>query len=186
VLRRRFIYELDTQAGEYTGRTWQYETDTDDNVIGDAFVIRDGKLLVTERDDFEGPRSVIKRPYAVDLHQTDADGFVTKEPVVDLLKIANPAHIGEAASPGAYGVGDPFAFPLQSVESVIPLQGGRLLVGNDNNYPGSNGRVPGTPDDTEMMIIDPGRTDQGSRPDDVTMIGHRGASGERPEHTLAA
>ena len=33
------------------------------------------------------------------------------------------------------------------------LPDGRILVANDNNYPGSNGRVPGTPDDTEMIIL---------------------------------
>ena len=32
-LRRRFIYEFDNRTGSYTGRTWQYETDTDNNVI---------------------------------------------------------------------------------------------------------------------------------------------------------
>ena len=28
-----------------------------------------------------------------------------------------------------------------------------ILVGLDNNYPGGNGRVPGTPDGTEMITI---------------------------------
>jgi glycerophosphoryl diester phosphodiesterase len=186
--RRRYIYEFDTKRERYTGRTWQYETDTDDNVVGDAYMAKRGQLIVIERDDFEGPRAVTKRLYRVELGSSDGDGFVEKELLVDLLGIANPAHIGERRSPGAYGVGDPFSFPLQSVESVIPLRDGRLLVANDNNYPGSNGRVPGSPDDTEMIIIDPG---SGSRArhdgrSDTTVVGHRGASGSRPEHTLAA
>ena len=186
VARRRYIYEFDTKRTRYTGRTWQYETDTDDNVIGDAFMARRGQLILIERDDFEGPRSVTKRLYSIDLGSDDGDGFLEKELVVDLLGIANPAHIGATASPGAYGVADPFAFALQSVESVLPLRDGRLLVANDNNYPGSNGRVPGTPDDTEMVVIDPGRVRHGGRTHDVTVVGHRGASGYRPEHTLAA
>jgi glycerophosphoryl diester phosphodiesterase len=184
--RRRFIYEFDTGKGVYTGRTWQYEVDTDDNVVGDAFTVRNGVLTVIERDDFEGPASVTKRLYRVDLKHPDGDGFATKEPVLDLLKIANPAGIGVASSPGAYGVSDPFAFALQSFESAIELRDGNLLVANDNNYPGSAGRRPGTPDDTEMIIIDPGRPHSTGRPDDVTVIGHRGASGYRPEHTLAS
>ena len=186
ILRRRYIYEFDTRAGAYTGRTWQYETDTDDNVIGDAFTVRDGKILLIERDDFEGPVSVTKRLYEVNLRRTDDDGFVRKELVVDLLRIANPDEIGVAASPDAFGVGDPFSFPLQSVEVVVELRDGRLLVGNDNNYPGSNGRVPGTPDDTEMILLDVGRRSPGRPSDDALVIGHRGASGYRPEHTLAA
>ena len=182
--RRRFIYEFDTRKGRYTGTTWQYQVDTDDNVVGDAFTVRKGILTVIERDDFEGPASVTKRLYRVDLRHPDGDGFVTKELVLDLLKIANPDGIG--ADPTAYGLGDPFAFALQSFESAIELRDGNLLVVNDNNYPGSAGRRPGTPDDTEMVIIDPGRPAEATRPDDVTVIGHRGASGYRPEHTLAS
>jgi glycerophosphoryl diester phosphodiesterase len=182
--RRRFIYEFDTRMGHYTGTTWQYEVDTDDNLVGDAFTVRNGVLTVIERDNFEGPASVTKRLYRVDLRHTDQDGFVTKELVLDLLKIANPAGIG--ADPTAYGLGDPFAFALQSFESAIELRDGTLLVANDNNYPGSAGRRPGTPDDTEMVIVDPGRPAEAKRPDAATVIGHRGASGYRPEHTLAS
>src|SRR6185503_5366239 len=127
--RRRFIYEFDTRKGRYTGTTWQYEVDTDDNVVGDAFTVRNGVLTVIERDDFEGPAAVTKRLYRVDLRHPDADGFVTKELVLDLLKIANPDGIG--ADPNAYGLGDPFAFALQSFESAIELRDGTLLVAND-------------------------------------------------------
>jgi glycerophosphoryl diester phosphodiesterase len=186
VLRRRYIYQFDTRRNRYTGRTWQYETDTDNNVIGDAFMVKKNRILLIERDDFEGPVSVTKRLYQIDLSRTDHDGFVDKRLVLDLLKIANPDEIGVASSPGAYGVGDPFSFPLQSVEVVVPLDDGRILVGNDNNYPGSNGRVPGTPDDTEMIVIDLRRRVPGAPDHGATVIGHRGASGYRPEHTLAA
>jgi glycerophosphoryl diester phosphodiesterase len=185
VLRRRFVYEFDTRTSTYTGRTWQYETDSDDNVIGDAFTTRDGRILLIERDDFEGPASVTKRLYTIDLRRRDRDGSVEKELVVDLLRIANSDGIGIDASPGAFGVGDPFSFPLQSVEVVLQLRDGRILVGNDNNYPGSNGRVPGSPDDTEMIVLDLRRIPDG-RPADALVIGHRGASGYRPEHTLAS
>ncbi len=126
-----------------------------------------------------------KRIYEIDLRRTDTDSFVRKELVADLLRIANPERIGVAAAPGAYGVSDPFAFALQSVEVVLPLGGRRLLVGLDNNYPGGNGRVPGTPDDTELIVIDLQRARQGHRREPL-VIGHRGASGYRPEHTMAA
>ncbi len=46
-----------------------------------------------------------------------------------------------------------FDFPLQSVESVTPVDAFTLLVGLDNNYPGGNGRVPGTPDGTEIITL---------------------------------
>ena len=46
-----------------------------------------------------------------------------------------------------------FTFPLQSVESVTPVDAFTLLVGLDNNYPGGNGRVPGVPDGTEIITL---------------------------------
>jgi glycerophosphoryl diester phosphodiesterase len=185
ILRRRFIYEFNVAQQQYTGRRWQYETDTDANVIGDAFMTGRRHMVVIERDDFQGPSSVTKRLYDVNLGRADADGFVSKELVADLLRIANPHHIGVAASPGAYGVGDPFAFALQSVEVVVGLDHGRFLVGLDNNYPGGNGRIAGTPDDTELIVIDLQRISR-DHPRDPLVIGHRGASGYRPEHTLAS
>ena len=184
VKRRRYIYEFDIATSSYTGRTWQYETDAAANVIGDAFTIDRDRIMLIERDDFQGPASVTKRLYELDLRRIGSDGFVTKRLVADLLRIGNPEHIGIDSSPGAYGVGDPFAFALQSVEVLLPLGRGRLLVGLDNNYPGGNGRIPGTPDDTELIIIDFDKVRDEHR--DAIVIGHRGASGYRPEHTLAS
>ncbi len=47
-----------------------------------------------ERDNFDGAAAVTKRVYGIDLRRTDADGYVEKTLVVDLLKLANPAGIG--------------------------------------------------------------------------------------------
>ncbi|MCK6212242.1 esterase-like activity of phytase family protein [Georgenia sp. EYE_87] len=190
--RRRWIFQFDTTTGDYTDRTWQYEADTDANLVGDAFLVKNDRLLILERDDFDGPASVTKRVYEIDLSETDDAGYVEKELVIDLLDIANPDGIGTATSRGAYGVGEDFTFPMQSVEVVLQLADGRLLIANDNNYPGNDARYPGTPDDTEMIVLDLEPTNRGGRgaqagPNDpVEVIGHRGASGYRPEHTLAA
>jgi glycerophosphoryl diester phosphodiesterase len=185
VVRRRWIYELDTRTRAYTGRRWAYRTDQDPNVIGDAFLDRDGRLVLIERDDFDGDRSVTKKLYRVDLRSGRASdgGFAAKELLVDLLYLHNHRGIG---GDGAFGLGHPFSFPFQSVEVVAPLPDGRLVVANDNNYPGNAARVPGTPDDTEMIVVSLDR--HAARPvrTDSIVIGHRGASGYRPEHTLAA
>ncbi|MFE6964433.1 esterase-like activity of phytase family protein [Agromyces sp. NPDC057679] len=180
-LRRREIHEFDTKRGAYTGRTWSYEADQEANVIGDAFTVKNNVLLVVERDDFEGEQSVTKRVYGVDLTRTDADGRLEKTLVLDALRIANPSGIGAG---DGYGTGEVFSLPVQSFETIVQLKDGRLLIGNDNNYPGNDARVPGTPDDTEFAVIDLDRTK--IEPEQVTVIGHRGASGYRPEHTLAA
>src|SRR5690606_14823619 len=138
-------------------------------------------LWFVERDNFDGASSVTKRVYEVDLRRTDAEGFVAKKLVLDALKIANPRGIDAGEG---YGLGERFALPVQSFETVLRLRDGRILIGNDNNHPGNDARVPGTPDDTEMVVVDLQR--QRTRDDGVTVVGHRGASGYRPEHTLAA
>jgi glycerophosphoryl diester phosphodiesterase len=180
-LRRREILEFDTRAGRYTGRSWSYQTDQEANVIGDAFTVRGDVLILIERDDFEGEQAVTKRVYEVDLRRTDAEGYLEKSLVLDALRIANPHGIGAG---DGYGTGEIFSLPVQSFETVVQLKDGSLLIGNDNNYPGNDARIPGTPDDTEFAIIDLDKTKL--EPSTVSLIGHRGASGSRPEHTLAA
>lgn len=180
-LRRREIHEFDLRTKSYTGRTWNYQADQDANVLGDAFMTGRSSLLVVERDDFEGDQAVTKRVYSIDLRRADAEEYLEKTLVVDALRIDNPDGIG--ASDG-YGTGAVFSLPVQSFETVLLLNDGRLLIGNDNNYPGNDARITGTPDDTEFDVIDLRKTKV--ERSDVTIIGHRGASGYRPEHTLAS
>lgn len=179
--RRRWIYQFDTRHGEYTGKRWAYQTDQQANVIGDAFATGRDTMLLIERDDFEGDQSVTKRVYEIDLGRKDRDGFVKKELVVDALRIANPRGIDQGEG---YGLGETFSLPVQSFETVLFVDRDTLLIGNDNNYPGNDARVTGTPDDTEMALVD--LTKKRVTDDGVTVVGHRGASGYRPEHTLAA
>ncbi|MBO0608148.1 esterase-like activity of phytase family protein [Myceligenerans salitolerans] len=179
--RRRWIHQFDTRTGEYTDRRWAYETDREADVIGDAFMTGRHTMLLLERDDFQGAASVVKRVYEVDLRTRGRDGFVRKELVLDALGIANPRGIDAGEG---YGLGETFGLPVQSFETVLFVDRDTLLIGNDNNYPSNDARVPGVPDDTEMALVDLRRervTDDG-----VTVVGHRGASGYRPEHTLAA
>ena len=73
--------------------------------------------------------------------------------MVDLLHLANLGLIGGPAQPGAVGLGDPFAFPFQTIESVLVLNRHTLIVANDNNYPFSAGRRPEEADDNELIQI---------------------------------
>jgi hypothetical protein len=93
-----------------------------------------------------------KKLYLFDLTVMDEQtGILEKRLLVDLLDIQDPADIG---GPLLDIPPDVFNFPLQSVESVTPIDAYTLLVGLDNNYPGGNGRVPGTPDGTEMITLE--------------------------------
>ena len=98
--RRRVIAQFDTRYGEYTGRTWSYRVDTDANLVADAQMLRGGKLLILERDDYDGEAAVTKRVYQVDLDRTEGSGQLAKKLLVDLLKIDNPYGLGSECGVG--------------------------------------------------------------------------------------
>ena len=50
-------------------------------------------------------------------------------------------------------MGDPFKMPYVTIESVLPLRGGRLAIVNDTNF-GSRGRNPNLPDYSDFIIVD--------------------------------
>ena len=155
--RRRVVNEFDIKARAYTGRTWTYRTDEafPTAVIGDATSIDRNRFLVVERDNGQGPDAKQKKIYLVDLRRTEPTGELTKTLVVDLLDIADPGGVSTPARPGEYGVGETFRFPLQSVETVEYLGHGKVLVANDNNYPGNDGRwiARDRPDDIELIVV---------------------------------
>lgn len=155
--RRRVLHEFDIKRRTYTDREWSYRTDEafPNAVIGDLTAIDRHRFLLIERDDFQGAEALQKKLYLIDLRKVDRDGYLKKTLVVDLLDIADPKKISLPARDGEFGVGSTFSFPLQSVESVEILRNGDLVVANDNNYPGSNGRwtARNRPDDAEIIII---------------------------------
>jgi hypothetical protein len=155
--RRRILNEFDLRSSAYTSRTWQYRVDAafPDAVIGDFTALDQHRFVLIERDDAQGAEARQKKVYLVDLRRVDAQGFLEKRLALDLLHIRDPDGISLPPRPGEFGVGDPFSFPLQSVESLEVLGGERLLVASDNNYPFSDGRWIGRdrPDDTELIVV---------------------------------
>ena len=151
----RRVFEFDTETGQYTDATWTFRATAATTLIGDAQVIDGRRLLLIERDDLQGAEAEVKLVTEIDLDaEPEADGTLAKRTVLDLLHIADPSGISEATGPaGGIGIGDPFSFPIQSFETIVPLGHGKLLIANDNNFPGSDGRIPGTPDDLEAAIV---------------------------------
>ena len=143
--RRLIINEFSLRTRRYTGRQWFYHLEAAANAIGDLTAVGDREFLVIERDNFEGPAAQFKKIFLVDFDDVDADGFLVKTPVADLLNIRDPHNIG--------GLGPVFRFPFTTIESVIPLGPRHVGVLNDNNYPFSAGRVAGQPDPNEFIIL---------------------------------
>jgi glycerophosphoryl diester phosphodiesterase len=151
--RQRFIYEFDLGSKRYTGQRWRYRTEEPKHAVGDLTALGDGRFLAIERDGEQGEKARFKKVYLVDLGHTDSEGFLAKQEVLDLLNIRDPELISEPGHEGDIGLGDPFTFPFQTIESVLPLREERLLILNDNNYPLSAGRNPDQPDDTEAIVV---------------------------------
>jgi hypothetical protein len=145
--RRLRINEFDILSETYTGREWWYRLSSTSNAIGDLTAVSADSFLVIERDNGEGPTAVFKKIYRVLFDELDADGYLVKEEVVDLMAIADPYRLG--------GSGPLFTFPFQTIESVIPLSRERIGVLNDNNYPFSSGRQPGPPAPAQPRQPDP-------------------------------
>lgn len=158
VPQRRLMREFDVVTGQFTERQWTYLVDAQfpGALIGDLTALDAHRFLLIERDGEQGARARHKKVYLIDVRQPDPAGHLVKQLVVDLLSIPDPNGISTPARPGEFGVGALFTFPLESVESLEVLPGGRLLVANDNNFPHNDGRWIGRdrPDDVEVIVLD--------------------------------
>lgn len=139
------IYEFDVESASYTGLVGYYPT-TDGNPIGDFTPINDHEFLVIERDNNQGKEAQFKKIFKIDIDQVDANGFVAKEEVVDLLNIDDPDDLNADGK-------TTFDFPFQTIENVVVIDENTILVANDNNYPFSQGRE-GDIDNNEAILID--------------------------------
>lgn len=128
---------FDPRSSRYTGRCFDYPLDARAVAATDFQFSGRGRGLVLERDDTQGDPAGFKRIF----------GF--KFPELDKRELVNLNAL-ETKLPGA-----PADFPFWTVESALPLPGGRLAVMNDDNYPFSCGRHvdAGEPDDSELVIV---------------------------------
>jgi hypothetical protein len=148
------IFEFDPAAMLYTGKNLVYKKDgpAKDNqiVIGDMMHVGGSRFVLIERDSLFGAKAVVKRLYMIDLNVKDADGALKKTLLVDLLNISDPKDIGGPLA----GVADgKFNMPFDSIESVEVVDEHTLAVAIDSNFPTEDGRVPGNPDDTEVITL---------------------------------
>jgi hypothetical protein len=156
VRERLLINEFSLHSKSYTGKTFAYPMENAGNAIGDFTALSDTQFLVIERDNGQGdaddPRftspALFKRIYKVDLNRIDENGFLVKEEVADLMNIYDPRDVV-----GDGKTSNMFTFPFTTIEDVLVLDNERLLVIDDNNYPGSAGREFGVPDNNEFIVI---------------------------------
>jgi hypothetical protein len=140
------MYSFDTRRGTYTGLKTQFRLESSGDAIGDLVALDDDRFLVIERDNEQGPAAQLKAVYLLDARDRDRDGFADKRLLVDLLAIPDPQ--GLAGRPGSF-----FTFPFVTIEQIAVLDDHTIVIGNDNNFPGSAGRTAGSPDDNEYAFI---------------------------------
>jgi hypothetical protein len=151
--RRRLIFEFDLGSRSYTGTRLEYRTEAPEHAIGDFTALDADRFVVIERDNRSRAAAAFKKLYVIDLSRRDADGFVPKREVGDLLRIDDPSGISLPGREGDIGLGANFSFPFSTIEAVLPLGRNRVLVLNDNNYPSSASRNANRPDDTEAIVL---------------------------------
>jgi glycerophosphoryl diester phosphodiesterase len=148
----RRVHEFDVDARSYTGRGWSYEVADPSFLVSDFTALDPGRFVALERDNFQGTAARHKQGFVVELRGSQPGTVLSKRRVVDLLDLRDPALISLPGRPGDIGLGDPFAMPYVTIESVLPLHGDRLAIVNDTNF-GSTGRNPSLPDDSDFILV---------------------------------
>jgi hypothetical protein len=147
----RVVFEFDVANRRFTGRRWTYTMSRTGTLVSDATALDRDHIVVLERDNGQGPAAEFKRAFVIRTPGRSAS--IEKRQVLDLLDVRDPHLISLPCRPGDFGLGDPFKFPYQTVEAVLPYGGDRLAIVNDTNF-GSTGRNPALPDYSDFVVVE--------------------------------
>lgn len=142
------IYEFNL-ASKTFGTQYKYKLEKTSNSqsINDLTAINDNEYLVIEKDRLTGAAAEFKRIYKINLTQVDANGFLIKQEVANLLDIQDPNDLNGDGSTS-------FKLPFQNVEAFTIVDKNTILVTNDNDFPFVAGsRTPGQVDGTEVALL---------------------------------
>ena len=150
--RMRRLYTFDIARRRYSRHRREYRVADPAFLVSDFTALDQHRFVALERDNAEGTAARHKQAFVVDLRDRRTDGAVAKRRIVDLLHLRDPALISLPGRPGDLGLGNPFAMPYVTIESVLPLRGRRLAIVNDTNF-GSRGRNPELPDYSDFIVV---------------------------------
>ena len=147
------VYRFELSTGRYTqldpdSAEYHYLLDRSGVAVPEITVWSSDDYLVIERDGGEGPTAAFKRVFLISPFDLDADGFLIKTEIVDLLNIPDPHNLGGS------GTGT-FTFPFETTEALVVIDDSTIGIINDNNYPFGLGRhvEAGEPDDSEFILV---------------------------------
>ncbi len=129
--------------------SYRYRLDNGATAIGDFTLYSKTQGLVIERDSKQGENALIKKIYKVDFKQLDADGFLIKTLLVDLLEIKDPHDLNRDGE-------SQFSFPFWTIEGLVVLNRTTVGIVNDNNYPFGQARDNSNtqPDNNEFILLE--------------------------------
>ena len=142
------VYEFNL-ASKTFGTQYKYKLEKTSNnqSINDLTAINDNEYLVIEKDRLTGDAAEFKKNYKINLTQVDANGFLIKQEVANLLGIQDPNDLNGDGSTS-------FKLPFQNVEALTIVDKNTILVTNDNDFPFVAGsRTPGQVDGTEVALL---------------------------------
>lgn len=139
------INQFDLASKQFEAIAGRYRLETAGNAIGDLTAINENEYLVIERDNRQGNEAQLKKIFKINLAQKDANGYVAKEEVADLLNILDPQDLNGDRS-------TTFRFPFVTIENVLAIDRDTILVANDNNFRSGAGRPP-APDQNEFLLL---------------------------------
>jgi alkaline phosphatase len=139
------IHQYDVATKKYEGLVGYYKLENSANAIGDFTVVNNNEYLVIERDNNQAGDAKFKKIYKVDFSKKDANGYVAKEQIADLLNIADSQDLNQDGN-------TTYKMPFQTIEDVLVIDQDTILVANDNNYPFSVGRPPAI-DNNEQVLL---------------------------------
>ncbi|MFB2768962.1 esterase-like activity of phytase family protein [Pelatocladus sp. BLCC-F211] len=142
------VYKFDVATKTFSNDlVGYYQLSDPSHAIGDATPINDHEFLIIERDNLSGDDAKFKKVFKVDISQTNPQGYLYKEEVVDLLNIADPNDLNSDGS-------NVFTFPFQTIEDILVLDKNTILLANDNNYPFNATRNASQPDNNEFIVLE--------------------------------
>ncbi|MBS9392256.1 MAG: hypothetical protein HEQ29_03600 [Dolichospermum sp. LBC05a] len=142
------VYEFNLGSKTFgTQYKYKLEKTSNNQSINDLTAINDNEYLVIEKDRLTGAAAEFKKIYKINLTQVDANGFLIKQEVADLLNIQDPNDLNGDGSTS-------FKLPFQNVEAFTIVDKNTILVTNDNDFPFVAGsRTPGEVDGTEVALL---------------------------------
>ena len=139
------LYAFDVASQKFTDLVGYYRMDQANHAIGDIATINENEFVVIERDSTEANVNGFKKLFKIDISRKDAQGFLAKEEIANLMAIQDPSDLnGDGKTT--------YTMPFVTIENVLVLDEHHLLVANDNNYPFSKGRPPEI-DNNEIITL---------------------------------